>query len=109
MKKTVKYEMYVNTRNLIGPTVQITKKQYDAFLKGYTKAIADNHEKEKPEYYNEVSDRIEENDDYARDIEVEVKECEKYTQTSHVLYDFGYEGGCMVLKKLETKEGFYWK
>lgn len=107
--KTVKYEMYINTHNLFGPTVSITKKQYDAFLKGYSKAIAENHKKEQPEYHNKMSGRMEENEDYAREFEVETKEYEKYTVTEHVLYDFGLDGGCLVLKRLETKEGFHWK
>lgn len=45
--------MYVNMRSIYGPVVQISKKQYDAFLKGYKKAIAENHEQEPPERYND--------------------------------------------------------
>jgi len=107
--KTVKYEMYLNTHNLYGPTVPITKKQYDAFLQGYNKAIAENHKKEQPKNYDKCTDCYEENENYAKDFKIETTEYEKYTETKHLLFDFGFEGGCLVLIKLKTKDGYHWK
>lgn len=108
MKKKVKYEMYVNMRSIYGPVVPISKKQYDAFLKGYKKAIAENHEQEPPERYNDMSGSYEENEDYADDMSVAIIDHETYTQTKHIISNT-HEFGCIVLNRYETKDGFFWK
>lgn len=108
MKKRVKYEMYANIRNIYGPGVPISKKQYDALLQGYKKAIRENHEQEPPERYNDISDSYEENEDYANEMSVEVIDHENYTQTKHIISNT-HEFGCIVLNRYETKGGFFWK
>lgn len=107
-KKKVKYEMYVNVRNIYGPVVQISKEQYDAFLNGYTKAIEENHEQEPAELYNDMTGNYEDNEDYATDMSVKTIDHERYTQTQHIISNT-HELGCIVLNRYGTKDGFYWK
>ncbi len=111
MAKTVKYEMYINTSNIMGPVVPITKKQFDAFIKGFRKEIKENHTIHEPDIVDD--ENIEDNEFYCPDITEEmVEDTDKYTKTRYVFNDSNGPGSECVMVcfvKHECKPGYHWK
>lgn len=105
MAKTAKYEMYINTYNTLGNIIPLSKKSFTETLDNYKKQI-DKNIKECNEYrknHPECADRDENDLD---EINVTVKEYEKYTETLYCIHD---NMTSICLRKLECKDGYHWK
>ena len=100
MAKTVKYEMYINTFNMMGNIIPLSKKVFMETLNNYKKQVDESRDG-----IEEYSD--EDNKEWVLDeMNVSVKDFEHYTET---LYSFNDEGTAICLKKSEAKDGYYWK
>lgn len=106
MAKTVKYEMYVNTAEMLGNLIPISKKVFDATIKNYKKQVEESNKYDLEKYRKENPDKDTRYVDYAIDMNVETTEYEKYTET---LYAFHDNGTVLCLRKMECKDGYHWK
>ncbi len=108
--KTIRYEMVTWSTNIVIPAVSITKKQFEAFLKGYRQEIKKNHEKHDKHIYDSDG-RESDNESWHPDIEETVTDKEKYTITDYTIVDVNaqgsYEAG-VCFRKYECKPGYHW-
>lgn len=106
MAKTVKYEMYINTPEMSGNLIPISKKVFDATIENYKKQVEESNRYDLERFRDENPDGNEEYIDYTVDMMVKTTEYEKYTET---LYAFHDNGTALCLRKSECKDGYHWK
>ena len=103
MAKTIKYEMRVDTFNMTGNTIPLSKKKFIETLKNYQEQVDENiatgnaYREQHPESLNNEYDLDE--------VEIDEEEYETYTKTQYTIRD---NGTVISLIKRETKAGYCW-
>lgn len=106
MSKTIKYEMYINTFEMIGNVIPISKKVFNTTINNYKKQVEESNRYDLEKYCNENPNKDTRYVDYTISMNVETTEYEKYIET---LYAFHDSGTALCLRKRECKDGYYWK
>ena len=105
MAKTAKYEMCVNTYNMIGSIIPLSQKTFTRTLDNYTKQIHENIEERKA-YCKDYSEDSYKDGTNLDDIKIKTTEHERYIETLYVIHD----GNAVIyFRKREAKKGYCWK